>query len=399
MDKNIVYRIQDYLKNNHIADLTDKKSKMTLRAEGKLFTMQEHMEGMILALISGQNKWYRVERQLGSIKKLFFDYQPDKILQHDGDYYFRGLQRLGANGRFAERQMDEVPHNVKVLQTIEADYGTVDAFLTKRPVYEVVKMLSTPGSKYKLNQMSIALVCEYLRNVGVDTAKPDEHMRRMLGSERLGVSKQRIASEIEVIQEFYRLSKETGMWAADIDYLFWCYCADGKAEICGANPKCEKCVIKEFCNRNISKSDGLQPADLHPKAPFNTKRVNAPSTKLSEYRIRVADVIDNYVKTYGYGKVKDRREIEKMLEEKLGELNVMFQASDMCYNKTNKANLGSYSTDVLLFEASEKKGFYRILGRNFPYTGDVVWTKNNGQNEVVGHWENGKLSYWGDTLI
>ena len=64
MDKNMVYKVQKYLKDNHIADLANTESKMTLRARGKHFSMQEHIEGMILALISGQNKWYRVERQL-----------------------------------------------------------------------------------------------------------------------------------------------------------------------------------------------------------------------------------------------------------------------------------------------------------------------------------------------
>lgn len=74
MDKKIVYRIQDYLKEHHIADPAGRKSNVTLRAEGKSFTLPEHVEGMILALISGQNKWYKVERQLANIKKLFFDY-------------------------------------------------------------------------------------------------------------------------------------------------------------------------------------------------------------------------------------------------------------------------------------------------------------------------------------
>lgn len=251
MDKNTVYKIRDYLKNNHIADISGNKSKMDLRAKGKPFTIQEHIEGMILALISGQNKWYRVERQLDNIKKLFFNYEPDEILKHEGDYYYKGLRVLGANGRFAERQMAEVGHNVCVLKDIEADHGSVDAFLTSQPVDRIVKALSDGKSKYKLNQMSIALVCEYLRNVGIDTAKPDEHMRRMLGAERLGVSLKKDASESEVISEFYRLSKETGMWAADLDYLFWCYCAEEKAEICGKNPRCEKCVIRDECHKTI----------------------------------------------------------------------------------------------------------------------------------------------------
>ncbi len=78
-------------------------------------------------------------------------------------------------------------------------------------------MLSESGSKYKLNQMSVALVCEYIRNVGADTdtEKPDEHMMRMIGSERLGVSKKKNASSYEVINEFYRVASETGMWVAD----------------------------------------------------------------------------------------------------------------------------------------------------------------------------------------
>ncbi len=252
MDKNTVYKIRDYLKNNHIADISETKSKMTLRAEGKSFTMQEHVEGMILALISGQNKWYRVERQLKNIKKLFFNYEPDEILKHDGDYYYKGLRMLGANGRFAERQMAEVCHNVRVLMDIEADNGSVDAFLTSQSVDKIVKALSDSRSKYKLNQMRVPLVCEYLRNVGIDTAKPDEHMRRMLGAERLGISSKKDASESEVINEFYRLSKETGMWAADLDYLFWCYCAEEKAEICGKNPRCTKCVIRDDCRKTTS---------------------------------------------------------------------------------------------------------------------------------------------------
>lgn len=402
MNKEVVLRIKEYLKENGIADTDGNKSNSQLRAEGKSFTLSEHVGGMILALISGQNKWYRVERQLENIKKLFCDYEADEILKHDGDYYFKGLQRLGANGRFAERQMAEVCHNVKVLKSIESEYGSVDAFLEGRPVDEVVKTLSNPRSKYKFNQMSIALVCEYLRNVGIDTAKPDEHMKRMLGAGRLGVSTKEEASEYEVISEFYRLSKETGMWAADIDYLFWCYCAEEKAEICGKNPKCDKCVIKEFCNRNATEKGEEVKVEIQPRRDSIKKaKVKAPSKnkELEEYRLKVADVIDDYVNRFGHDEVKHKSEIQKMLLDKIGDIYVMYQEADMCYNKTNKANLKTYTTDVLLFEACDRPGYFRLLGQNYPYTGDVVWTKKKDPNEVVGHWEDGKLSFWGDSLI
>ena len=39
---------------------------------------------------------------------------------------------------------------------------------------------------YKLHQVGEALAWEYIRNVGIDGAKPDTHIRRFLGSDRMG---------------------------------------------------------------------------------------------------------------------------------------------------------------------------------------------------------------------
>ena len=123
------------------------------------------------------------------------------------------------------------------------------------------------------------------------------------------------------------------------------------------------------------------------------------NSELNKYRIKVADVINNYVKEHGYNEVKHKSEIRNILIDKIGSIYVMFQESDMCYNKTNKDNLRTYTSDVILFEACEKAGYFRLLGQNYPYTGDVIWTKKKAPNEVVGRWENGKLSFWGDSLI
>lgn len=248
MDKNTVYKVQKYLKDNGIADIETGKSKMTLRAEGKCFTLNEHVEGMILSLLSPQTVWADVERNLDRIKKLFFDYVPAEIVKYDAEYYTQGLGEMRLRSRFTAKQMTAVNHNIQVLELIEKDWGSVDAFVAMRPIAEVVKSLSDYGSRYKFNQMAVPLVCEYLRNVGVDTAKPDEHMRRMLGSERLGVSTKKNASISEVLTEINRLSKETGMWAADIDYLLWSFCATDKGEICTkSNPACHKCVLRDEC--------------------------------------------------------------------------------------------------------------------------------------------------------
>lgn len=253
IDKNALYRIKEYLKQNNIADIDSEKSKMQLRAEGKKFSTEEHLQGMIYSLLSVQTVWANIEKNFANIDRLFDGYNIEKIKRHDADYYVKGLQKLGCGSRLTNAQMKALHKNITTVERIISDYGSMDAFVTSKPQRVIVKMLSSSDSKYKINQMGPALAWEYLRNVGVDGAKPDVHMKRILGVSRLGMSKNVEASDDEVLDTVEMLSKQTGFWMAEIDYLFWAYCATDKGEICTANPHCEKCVIREYCNRSIEK--------------------------------------------------------------------------------------------------------------------------------------------------
>jgi len=102
----------------------------------------------------------------------------------------------------------------------------------------------------------VPLVCEYMRNVGIDVPKPDRHILRILSSERLGFSKFPEKSESEsykkdIFEIFDKLHEITGKTRIEIDYLLWFYCADGHAEFCTEKPKenCEKCIIRYYCNK------------------------------------------------------------------------------------------------------------------------------------------------------
>ena len=79
MDKSIFFKVKDYLKANGIADIDGKKSKVQLRAEGKSFSMEEHLQGVIYSLLSAQTVWANVEKNFKSIDNLFDSYQIDKI--------------------------------------------------------------------------------------------------------------------------------------------------------------------------------------------------------------------------------------------------------------------------------------------------------------------------------
>ena len=249
MEKNIFFNIKDYLKKKRIADIDGEKSKMTLRAEGKRFSTAEHLQGMIYSLLSAQTVWANIERNFARIDKLFFGYDTEEIKKYDYEYFVSGLKKLGCGSRLTNAQMKALHENIATIERIIKEFGSMDAFLTSRPQREIVRLLSDAGSKYKIKQMGPALAWEYLRNVGVDGAKPDVHMKRILGNERLGISKKSEASDDEVLDAIEDLSKQTGFWMAEIDYLFWAYCATGKGEICTANPRCSKCVIREYCKK------------------------------------------------------------------------------------------------------------------------------------------------------
>lgn len=252
MDANVVYDVKRYIEKNNLAHLDNEKSKMQLRSEGKIFSLQEHVKGIIYSLLSAQTVWANIEKNMPMIDMLFFDYDIKKIKQYDYTYYVDGLAKLRCRSRLTNAQMKQLHNNIDTIEKIVADYGSMDKFVTSAPQDEIVAMLSDSSSKYKLKQMGPALAWEYLRNVGVDGAKPDVHMKRILGSNRLAYSKYINATDKEVLAFCEEMSDKTGLWMAEIDYLFWLFCATDKAEICTATPACHKCVLQSKCNKNAN---------------------------------------------------------------------------------------------------------------------------------------------------
>jgi hypothetical protein len=137
--------------------------------------------------------------------------------------------------------------NIETVESIISEYGSMDAFVTSRPTREIVSLLSGSGSKYKLKQFGPALTWEYLRNVGVDGAKPDTHLRRFYAADRMGTGEHSPATVSEVNEQVAKLSEETGMSKVEIDNLIWSFCADGFGEICTATPHCMSCPIRDWC--------------------------------------------------------------------------------------------------------------------------------------------------------
>lgn len=137
--------------------------------------------------------------------------------------------------------------------SLEKAYGSIDRFyqisLEKGPTAkELVRELSTIGRPHKFAQLGEALTAEYLRNVGYDIAKPDRHIRRILGGNCLDCSMRKMVPVYEAFDIVSDIGKALKKRTAEVDFILWSYYAKGYGEICTARaPKCGVCQNSNIC--------------------------------------------------------------------------------------------------------------------------------------------------------
>jgi endonuclease III len=249
-DKKIFEAVREFsISNTTSYDNRESLQRITDRRNGKTFSFSEHIKGLIYAQLSNQTKWAQIEPHLNQIDTVFFQYDKDELLGKPGEYFSDRIFELKCGNIATKKQMKHLHYNIHLLEQFEKEFGSIDEYVTSKPPNQIAKELSSETSNRKLKYIGPALAWEYLRNVGVDGAKPDVHMKRIFGSERLGYSLQAVASDEDVCNAVSRISvnNENAMHM-EIDLLLWNLCAEGYGSICGATPKCFKCPIQQYCN-------------------------------------------------------------------------------------------------------------------------------------------------------
>jgi len=248
-DSSAIEKIDRYLKSHKVVDIKNSTNAVVERGNGKKFEFEDHLRGLIYALLTNQRKWADVEPKLPQIDRLFFYYNVDKIREKNATFFEHGIRNLRCGNISIKAQMAALFDNISTLEKISQDYGSLDEFALSADPGVIVSKLSNSNSHYKIKGLGPALAYEYLRNVGIDESKPDSHLRRFFGSERIAFSTAKEASEQEVTRAVAELASQQQYTKFEIDYLIWAYCADGYGEICTVSPNCRKCVIREYCYR------------------------------------------------------------------------------------------------------------------------------------------------------
>lgn len=217
-----------------------------LRLSGKPFAFEQHLRGLILAQLSHQRPWAGIQANLGALDKVFCDYDRSRLRAIDPKELQGRVQELRCGNRAIARQMAALAMNIETLESIESTHGSLDAFVVSASPDRIARKLSDPGP-YTIRQLGVALALEYLRNVGVRAVKPDVHIRRFLGPERLGLTAKH-PSEDEAYRALEAIAEATDLNATYLDNLLWIFCASKYGAICGARPRCEVCHLSARCN-------------------------------------------------------------------------------------------------------------------------------------------------------
>ena len=257
--KNGVVQEKKLWENTYIKHQIDKRNN------GGNFSINDHIRAMVYSLLSSGIVWERVEKgidiktgRINPIDDIFHNYDVDYILKCNPDRLADEIKNLGCASQSTRKQMKAiVSKNIYKLISYEKEFGSIDSYYKKfieqdNTLKTLVKQLADSKSENKFDEMAEALIAEYLKNVGHDIAKPDRHIRRILGSKILDCSEYEEVPVNEAFDIVAEIAQEMNKPVAEVDYILWSYCANGYGEICTSkNPKCDKCVAIDICKKNM----------------------------------------------------------------------------------------------------------------------------------------------------
>lgn len=384
--KTILDLIKEYLRNNNIKMDNTILLAVEKRKNGKVFSFNEHISGMFYALISGGTKWNVILKNKKYIDETFFYFDKNKLLNQfktNSQYFYDRFEHNKCGIRFLDKCLRALYYNIGVFERIEALYGTLDNYIEQKSPYEILKDLSS--GNLKLFGMKRTLVAEYLRNVGVDFAKPDSHLSHILGKDCLNYIKN--DNPTEIIKLVEKISHITNYSQVEIDSLLWHFCADNYGEVCTSNPKCNICPINKYCN----KRKNITPSENPHKKVFIKKHKDYTSTKNTSVSKghRDSDIENAYRKVLDkltIGHIYQCSDIESLVNSVYHNKSSILP-SDYCYNRINKNLVVDFERRMHVFYYL-KKDSYKYIGENASFTGDIIH-----KHICVGRWENGEIMY------
>ena len=221
------------------------------RSMGRIWTDDEVFEAVLLAVLSSNTVWSKIERVQAELTELFFGFKLEA---------YASLSETEIRERFVPwfkvRKAGSVSLSNGLLNLIGAarillhyskSHGAADGYFTslvRRCDGDPKRAALQLGNRgeYKLPSLGVALAAEALKNLGFDVAKPDRHVMRavgsfglvhfnrwMIGSERsigrkppVSTSKEKLLEVMTVVE---KIAVSAGKPIVFVDNAIWLLCA------------------------------------------------------------------------------------------------------------------------------------------------------------------------------
>jgi 3-methyladenine DNA glycosylase Tag len=194
-----------------------------------------------------------ITSKLPFIKETFADFDIKQVSNYDDS----NLSKMLKNPRIIKnkRKLCDCILNAKTMKGLSDEYGSFGKYLGK--------YLSSHSDNlqdlalelaHRFSSVGYTLALNYLKDVGMDTIKPDVHVLRVLY--RLGFLDSEKSSE-QNIQKTIRVAEKMKAFPYEelsvIDAVFWMYggAGDGhvKKAMCNKNrPFCGECPLTAYCS-------------------------------------------------------------------------------------------------------------------------------------------------------
>jgi len=217
------------------------------RENGKQFSFNEHVEALIMTLLSN-HRWGNdnIINNKEKIDIIFNSYDKEYLKNVDSNILIDELRKIHCTNPMIKKQMESLSYNIKILEKIEQEYGSLDNFVLTNTPNEISNTFN--DGKYKLKQFGKAFSIDYLRKVGINTCKSSTQLERLFGSDRLGIFENNKATNGEVLSVIKKISKFNNISELEVETLLQHFCLSRCANICSENPRCELCCLRKICN-------------------------------------------------------------------------------------------------------------------------------------------------------
>lgn len=216
-------------------------TKIKERTNGKHFSLPEHVEALVYALLRNQRPWKGILENRAKINGIFHNFDIEFLELADPNTLVERLKEIKCGNRAIVKQMNALHSNIEMLERISKEYGSMDTFIGTDTPLNIAKQLS--NGSYKLKQVGIPLAIEYLQNVGIDAVNPDAHTLRILGY--LGYVTGDEATATEAIRVLHEIALKYGRYDMEVSAMLRRFFADRYAEICLKNPRCPNCRLQK----------------------------------------------------------------------------------------------------------------------------------------------------------